>query len=106
MAVASERGGVSGISAARGTSRLIVVGDSLLFSNSPINSAANRDFAALSVNWLLDRQQSLAIGPRAVAEYRLNLTGRQMRLVRIALLGALPGGALALGFLVWLRRRA
>ncbi len=106
MAVASERGGVSGISAARGTSRLIVVGDSLLFANSPINSAANRDFAALSVNWLLDRQQSLAIGPRAVAEYRLNLTGRQMRLVRIALLGALPGGALALGFLVWLRRRA
>lgn len=106
LAVASEKGGVSGIQAGRGTSRLVVVGDTLLFANGPINSAANRDFAALTVNWLLDRQQSLAIGPRAVSEYRLNLTAPQMRLVHVVLLGALPGGTLALGFVVWLRRRA
>ena len=106
MAVASEKGGVSGLSAARGTSRLIVIGDAFLFANGPINSAANRDFAALCVNWLLDRQQALAIGPRAISEYRLNLTGSQMRLVNLVLLGGLPGAALALGFVVWLRRRA
>jgi ABC-type uncharacterized transport system involved in gliding motility auxiliary subunit len=106
MAVASEKGGVSGLSAARGTARLIVVGDATLFANGRINSAANRDFAALSVNWLLDRQQSLAIGPRSISEYRLNLTGSQMRLVTVALLGGLPGTALVLGFVVWFRRRS
>jgi hypothetical protein len=106
MAVASEKGGVSGLSAARGTARLIVIGDATLFANGRINSAANRDFAALSVNWLLDRQQSLAIGPRSISEYRLNLTGSQMRLVTVALLGGLPGTALVLGFVVWFRRRS
>jgi ABC-type uncharacterized transport system involved in gliding motility auxiliary subunit len=92
--------------AARGTARLIVIGDATLFANGRINSAANRDFAALSVNWLLDRQQSLAIGPRSISEYRLNLTGSQMRLVTVALLGGLPGTALVLGFVVWFRRRS
>ncbi len=105
MAVASEKGGALGLNAARGTSRLIVLGDASLLANGPINSAANREFAALCVNWLLDRQQALAIGPRVISEYRLNFTARQMRLMNLILLGVLPGGVLGLGFLIWLRRR-
>jgi hypothetical protein len=54
---------------------------------------------------LLDRQQSMAIGPRAISEYRLNLTAPQLRLLNGVLLGALPGGVLILGFMVWARRR-
>jgi hypothetical protein len=105
MAVASEKGGVSGLSAGRGTARLIVLGDSALLANAGIKSLGNRDFAALCINWLLDRQQSMAIGPRSISEYRLNLTPPQMRLLNGVLLGALPGGVLTLGFLVWARRR-
>ena len=105
MAVASEKGGVSGLSAGRGTARLIVVGDAALWANGPLQSLGNRDFAALCVNWLLDRQQSMAIGPRSISEYRLNLTAPQLRLLNGVLLGALPGGVLILGFMVWARRR-
>ena len=105
MAVASEKGGVSGLSAGRGTARLIVLGDSALLANAGIKSLGNRDFAALCINWLLDRQQSMAIGPRSISEYRLNLTGPQLRLLNGVLLGALPGGVLILGFMVWARRR-
>ena len=105
LAVASEKGGVSGLSAGRGTARLIVVGDSALWANGPLQSLGNRDFAALCVNWLLDRQQSMAIGPRSISEYRLNLTAPQVRLLNGVLLGALPGGVLILGFMVWARRR-
>jgi hypothetical protein len=74
-------------------------------ANAGIKSLGNRDFAALCINWLLDRQQSMAIGPRSISEYRLNLTPPQMRLLNGVLLGALPGGVLLLGFLVWARRR-
>ena len=76
-----------------------------LLANAGIKSLGNRDFAALCINWLLDRQQSMAIGPRSISEYRLNLTPPQMRLLNGVLLGALPGGVLTLGFLVWARRR-
>jgi hypothetical protein len=106
LAVASEKGGVSGLSAGKATARLVVVGDATLFANGPINSLANRDFASLSVGWLLDRRQALAIGPRAISEYRLNLPAGQLRVLRVVLLGALPGSILALGMLVWMRRRA
>jgi ABC-type uncharacterized transport system involved in gliding motility auxiliary subunit len=105
MAVASEKGGVSGLSAGRGTARLIVVGDAAMWANGPLQNLGNRDFAALSINWLLDRQQSMAIGPRTISEYRLNLTSPQLRLLNGVLLGALPGGVLILGFMVWARRR-
>lgn len=105
MAVASEKGGVSGLNAGRGTARLIVIGDAALFANGPINSLGNRDFAALCVGWLLDRQQSMAIGPRTISEYRLNLTDSQLRLLDGLLLAALPGSALLMGLVVWMRRR-
>jgi hypothetical protein len=41
-----------------------------------------------------------------VSEYRLNLTENQLRTLRWLLIGALPGGVLVLGWLVWLRRRS
>jgi hypothetical protein len=47
----------------------------------------------------------MAIGPRSISEYRLNHTEPQLRLLYGVLLGALPGGVLILGFIVWARRR-
>ena len=45
------------------------------------------------------------IGPRPVKEFRLTMTRDQLEKVRWLLLGALPGGVLAFGWLVWLVRR-
>jgi hypothetical protein len=106
LAVAAEKGGVTGVSAGRGATRIVVIGDSTMFGNKTLGDANNRDFAGLCVSWLLDRPQALAIGPRPVSEYRLNLTENQLRTLRWLLIGALPGGVLVLGWLVWLRRRS
>jgi hypothetical protein len=106
LAVAAEKGGVAGVATGRGATRLVVIGDSTMFGNKTLDDANNRDFAGLCVSWLLDRPQALAIGPKPINEYRLNLTEKQLRMLRWTLIGALPGGVLTLGWLVWLRRRS
>ena len=106
LMVAVEQKGVQGVATASSDARLVVVGDSLFLDNQLIVAAANRDFAGYAVNWLLDRPTLLkGIGPRPVVEFRLIMTRQQQSQVRWLLLGALPGGVLALGGLVWLRRR-
>jgi hypothetical protein len=106
LMVAVEKNEVKGLAAAHSGCRMVVAGDSLFLDNQLINDGANRDFAGYAVNWLLDRPTLLqGIGPRPVVEFRLIMTRQQQSKVRWLLLGALPGGVLALGGLVWLRRR-
>jgi gliding motility-associatede transport system auxiliary component len=106
LMAAVEQNPVKGLATAHGGCRMVVVGDSLFLSNRVIDGGANRDFASYAVNWLLDRPTLLkGIGPRPVVEFRLMMTRQQQQQVRWLLLGALPGGMLALGGLVWLRRR-
>jgi ABC-2 type transport system permease protein len=106
LMAAVEQKPVPGVANTRGTTRLIVVGDSFFLGNRQIESGANRDFAGYAANWQLDRTVLLeGIGPRPVTEFRLTMTREQLKDVRWLLLGALPGGVLAFGWLVWLARR-
>jgi ABC-type uncharacterized transport system involved in gliding motility auxiliary subunit len=105
LAVAVEKGAIAGVDTTRGTSRMVVVGEANFLGNAVLDFEGNRDFAMLAVNWLLDRRQLLAIGPRPIREYRISLTRPQIRTAGWILLGAMPGSVLLLGFLVWLRRR-
>jgi hypothetical protein len=106
LIVAVEKGALKDVITERGATRMIVVGDSLFLGNVQIDSAANRDFAAAAVDWLLERTQLLAgVGPRPMTEYRIVMSTTQMHQAQWLLLGALPGGVLVLGGLVWLRRR-
>jgi len=106
LMVAVEKGGLPGVKVARGSTRMVVAGDSLFLNNQMIESAGNRDFAILAVNWLLDRSRLIeGIGPQPVREYKVTMTQAQMRTVRWILIGALPGGVLVLGLLVWFRRQ-
>ena len=84
--------------------RLVVAGDSLFLGNSAIEAGANRDFASLAVNWLLEREHLLAIAPRTVTEYRIVLNHAEMTSVTWLLLLVLPGGTLGLGLLWWRRQ--
>jgi hypothetical protein len=107
LMAAVEKGGVKGVVNERGTSRMVIVGDSIFLANHQIESAANRDFVALAVNWLLDRPQLVeGIGPRPVAEYRLVMSNTQLQAAQWLLLGGMPGAVLFLGGVVWLRRRS
>ena len=106
IAVAVEKGGLRNVSADRGTTRIVATGESLFLVNNAIDREANRQFATHAVNWLLARNDLLvAVPPRPLSEYKLTLTDAQMSAVRWILMAGLPGAALFLGALVWLRRR-
>jgi hypothetical protein len=102
-----EKGAVKGVITERGTTRMVIVGDSIFLANHQIESAANRDFVELAVNWLLDRPQLVeGIGPRPITEYQLVMTNSQLQGAQWLLLGGMPGAVLLVGGLVWLRRRS
>ena len=106
IALAVEKGAVGGVANVRGTTRIVVVGDSIFLGNQMIESAANRDFHSLALNWLLDRPQFLqGLGPRKVTDIRIAMTQAQLKSTYIVLLAGMPGAALFIGWLVWLRRR-
>ncbi len=108
LGVAVEKGAIKGVVTERGTTRIVVLGDSFCFANQLLDSPTykNQDFASYLINWLLDRPQLLeGVGPQPVKEYKLVMTKTQMQSAEWLLLGGMPGGVLLLGGLVWLRRR-
>ena len=106
LIAAAEQKPAVGVASPRGNTRLVVAGDSLFLDNQLIDAAANRDFLNYAVNWLLNRQELLeGISPRPVTEYRLLLTQKERLQLNWLLLGALPGGVMIFGWLVWLVRR-
>jgi hypothetical protein len=90
----------------RGSTRILVVGESFFLNNNLIGVGANREFAHFAVNWLVERDFMLkGVGSKPVDEYRMLVTEGQMRAAQWLLLAAMPGGVLLFGGLVWLRRR-
>ena len=78
----------------------------MLLDNKAIAAGGNEDFADATINWLLERTSFLSgVGPRPITEYRLQMTPHEINVVKGLLLGAIPGGILMFGGLVWLRRR-
>ena len=107
LIVTVEKGSVPGITADRGETRIVAVGDSLFWGNTGIDWEANRDFARLAVYWLVNRDVLLeGVGARPIKEYTITMTRSQMKTVRWLLVAGLPGLVLVIGFLVWARRRS
>jgi len=97
---------LKGVASERGSTRLLVAGDSCFLDNQFIVWEPNRSLAAYAVNWLLDRPQLIdAIGPRPVRKYRIIMTKSQLQTTQWLLMGAMPMGAVLVGAGVWLRRR-
>jgi hypothetical protein len=106
LMVAVEKAAPKGVITERGSTRMVVVGDSIFLANVPIQSLANRDFAGYAVNWLLERTQLLeGLGPRPIVVYKLVMSRTQLQQIEWLLLAVLPGSFLLVGFLVWFRRR-
>ncbi|HMJ91975.1 MAG TPA: LPXTG cell wall anchor domain-containing protein, partial [Candidatus Acidoferrum sp.] len=90
----------------RGSTRIVALGDSTFWANTLIESDANREFAASTVNWLV--QQGLLLGeiPRQqIRTYKLTITNVEMRNSRWLLLAGMPGAVMLIGVFVWMRRR-
>jgi len=106
LMVAVEKGMIRGVSADRGSTRIVVAGDSIFLSNGVIENVAHRDFATYAVNWLLARNELLVgLAPRPIKEYKLMMSQSQRLTVSWILLGGMPGSVLFMGVLVWFRRR-
>jgi ABC-type uncharacterized transport system involved in gliding motility auxiliary subunit len=106
LMVAVEKGAIKDVITERGSTRMVVTGDSIFLANHYIDSAANRAFLDCAVNWLLERTQLLeGLGPRPIEEHRIVMTNAQLHQAQWVLLAGLPGSVLVLGGLVWLRRR-
>ena len=104
--VAVEKGAIKDVITERGTTRMVVIGDSIFLGNGEIDKMGNRDFAGYAVNWLLERTQlAQGPGPRPFRTFKIEMTKSQLQSSRLILLGGLPGAVLVLGGLVWLRRR-
>ncbi|MGD9781321.1 MAG: GldG family protein [Kiritimatiellia bacterium] len=105
VAVAIERGPVPGVHVQIRSTRLVVVGDSDFASNSGL-MGANADFFLNAANWLLEREELMALSPASFQELRLVMDARQLRKLFGAVVVVLPALVAALGVWVAWRRRS
>lgn len=104
LAVAVELGRTGGVDL--GLTRLVVLGTARLVDNSHVQvGGADLDFFMNSLNWLLQREQLVAVGPKMPQEFSLNMSVNQVRAVYALVIGGLPLAVATLGLLVWVRRR-
>jgi ABC-2 type transport system permease protein len=108
LLAAVEQGVIKGVDTPRGGgTKIVVAGDSDFLDDQVIAYSGNHVFAKLALSWLLQRPAVMieGLGPQPIKEYSLHLTTAQGFAVRWLFLGAMPAAILALGALVWLRRR-
>jgi ABC-type uncharacterized transport system involved in gliding motility auxiliary subunit len=105
VAVAVERGAGPGIDVEIRPTQLVVFGDSDFLANDAA-SGGNLDLFLSALNWLVEREELMAIAPKPIEEMRLVINERQLRLLFWAFVLGLPGAVCAVGLVVWVRRRA
>ena len=89
------------------SSRMIILGNADFLRNESLNeSPPDVDFILMSINWLADREQLMAISPKATRTFTLNLSDAQMSEIVLLTVAGIPMLIALLGLGVWsLRRR-
>ncbi|MFM7180631.1 MAG: Gldg family protein [Verrucomicrobiales bacterium] len=105
VAAAVERSPLGEAGVRLSASRMVVMANPHLLDPDALTQS-NSDFFFSSINWLLDRQAMIGIGPRQPVLFQVNLTDRQSRMLNVVLLIGLPAIALILAWLVAQRRRS
>ena len=90
----------------RSSSRGIILGNADFLRNESLSqSAPDTDFILMSLNWLADREQLVAIVPKAPRSFSLNLTDAQMTQIVFLTVVGIPMLIALLGAGVWTLRR-
>ena len=90
----------------RSSSRLVLIGNvDFIRDESLTRAAPNVDFLLLCVNWLTDREQLLAIAPKAPHPYMLDLAPIQMERILFLTVIGIPLLVAFLGTAIWAVRR-
>jgi ABC-type uncharacterized transport system len=89
------------------SSRMIVLGNADFLRNEALReSPPDVDFILMCLNWLADREQLIAIAPKASRTFTLNLSNAQMNEIVLLTVAGIPMLVALLGLGVWsLRRR-
>ncbi len=105
LAVAVEKGSSAGrLDMQIRPARIIVFGDSGFVSNGGLTGGDTSLFMS-SLNWLLDREQLMAIAPKAVDDTRLQLTRTDIQTLFQSIVLGIPLLVAAPGIVLWIRRR-
>jgi len=105
VAVAIERGLPDEAGVQVGATRMVVFGDSDFVSNAGL-AGGNLDFFQGAVDWMLGREELIAIAPKVIGESRLALSRGQMLTLAAIVMLAMPALALLCALVVWLFRRS
>lgn len=89
-----------------GSSRLVVVGNPDLISPDGNTPKVAADFTMAALNWVMDREELMGISPRQPTAYTLAISPGDLGWYQTIVIFLLPGAALLVGGLVWLKRRA
>jgi hypothetical protein len=88
------------------SSRMIVLGNADFLRNESLSeSPPDVDFILMSINWLADREQLVAIAPKAARTFTLNLSDGQMNEIVLLTVAGIPVLVGLLGLGVWSIRR-
>lgn len=105
LAVAVERGASQELLDVQiRPSRMVVFGDSDFISNGAL-AGGNQDLFMSALNWLLDREELMAIAPKPIEEIKLSLTRKHLNSLFWINIAGIPSVAAVVGLLVWFRRR-
>lgn len=104
LAVAVETSKPQGVDVDIGVTRMVVVGTSRFVDNSSL-AGGNLDFFMNSLNWLLQREQLVAVSPKTPEEFRLDMSPSQQMAVYLLVIVGMPLAVAIIGIAVWLGRR-
>lgn len=85
--------------------RLVVFGDSDFAANAHLASVGNPTLLLNTMNWLVERENLLAIPPKKAEQVQLDLTRAELRNINLLVLVLMPLAAVVLGIGVYVRRR-
>ena len=85
--------------------RLVVIGDSDFLANSQLGNVGNLDFASGAVQWLLNEEQLIGIGPKPLESIKLHLSAGALQGLWLLNVLALPALFVGLGIAMWWVRR-
>ena len=105
--VALEKGSIKDARVqVRSSSRSVVLGNADFLRNESLGeSPPDIDFILMSINWLADREQLVAIAPKAPRTFSLNLSDAQMNQIVLLTVVGIPMLVALLGTGVWALRR-
>ena len=107
VAVAVEKGGVSGVDLEIKPTRLVVIGDSDFVSNGALDGSVggNQDLFLSAMNWLVERDALMAIAPKPPHVLSLGMNRDRVRAAFAILVLVGPVLVAIAGLAVWVRRR-